>query len=220
MLKIPSLQDQRSKRVVFLSHCILNENVRYLGGACRAGCIREIIDQCIGDDLGIVQMPCPEQRTWGGVLKRYLLMTYGLKHQHPVIYRLSGILLPLAVRYTRLMYRHMARQVANQIENYLTSDFSVIAVVGIDGSPSCGVNTTIDLRRCDPILRAQVDELTPEKINRLLWRAGGPGTGIFMDELRKELRRRHLSVPFLAHNLWDEMAGKPSSVVLRDHVNI
>ena len=30
-----ALADQRSRRVVFVSHCILNENVRYLGGAAR-----------------------------------------------------------------------------------------------------------------------------------------------------------------------------------------
>ena len=28
-----ALADKRSRRVVFVSHCILNENVRYLGGA-------------------------------------------------------------------------------------------------------------------------------------------------------------------------------------------
>lgn len=211
---IPALEDRRSKRVVFLSHCILNENVRYLGGACRAGCIREIVEQCIETDLGIVQMQCPEQRAWGGVLKRYLLMAYGLKFRHPLIYRFSRTLLPIAVWYTRLVYRYMARQVASQIEDYLTSGFSVIAVVGIDGSPSCGVSTTIHLRRCDPILRAPVEDLTPERLNRLLMRAGAPGMGIFTDELQKELRRRHLTAPFLAHNLWDEMAGKPSSLVL------
>ena len=27
------LDDERSKKVVFISHCLLNENVRYLGGA-------------------------------------------------------------------------------------------------------------------------------------------------------------------------------------------
>jgi len=32
-----SLKDSRNGKVIFLSHCILNENTRYLGGACRAG---------------------------------------------------------------------------------------------------------------------------------------------------------------------------------------
>jgi hypothetical protein len=32
-----ALADKRSRPVVFVSHCILNENVRYLGGAGPAG---------------------------------------------------------------------------------------------------------------------------------------------------------------------------------------
>jgi hypothetical protein len=63
---LQQLQDQRSRQVVFLSHCLLNENTRYLGGACRAGCIPELVQQCNAADLGIVQLPCPEQHAWGG----------------------------------------------------------------------------------------------------------------------------------------------------------
>ena len=31
------IPDERGRRVVFLSHCLLNENTRYLGGACERG---------------------------------------------------------------------------------------------------------------------------------------------------------------------------------------
>ena len=73
------LADDRSKRVIFLSHCLLNENTRYLGGACRAACVREVVEECMDRDLGIVQMPCPEQQAWGGVLKRTMLRAYGMR---------------------------------------------------------------------------------------------------------------------------------------------
>ena len=53
-----SLRDERSGEVVFVSHCLLNQNTRYLGGAFRPRCP-------------------PEQRVWGGVLKRLLLPAYG-----------------------------------------------------------------------------------------------------------------------------------------------
>ena len=32
---LEKLRDERGRRVVFLSHCLLDENVRYLGGAFR-----------------------------------------------------------------------------------------------------------------------------------------------------------------------------------------
>ena len=107
------LADHRSKRVVFLAHCLLNENTRYLGGACRAGCVREIVEQCVAGDMGIVQMPCPEQQAWGGVLKRRLLATYGA--QGTWFYRCRGLLLPLLLAYTRWVYQRLAAQIARQI---------------------------------------------------------------------------------------------------------
>ncbi len=46
------LEDRRSRKVVFLSHCLLNENTRYLGGACREGCVEEIVQLCQQRGLG------------------------------------------------------------------------------------------------------------------------------------------------------------------------
>jgi uncharacterized protein YbbK (DUF523 family) len=62
------LADERGKRVVFLSHCLLNQNVRYLGGATRPGGLPEVVSALQREGLGIVQMRGPEQRAWGGVL--------------------------------------------------------------------------------------------------------------------------------------------------------
>jgi hypothetical protein len=67
-LLLDRLADDRRKRVIFLSHCLRNENTRYLSGACRAACVREVVEECIDRELGIVQMPSPEQQAWGGVL--------------------------------------------------------------------------------------------------------------------------------------------------------
>jgi predicted secreted protein len=84
----------------------------------------------------MVQMPCPEQLAWGGVTKRFLMAACGTKET--LQYRFRRILLPLAVAYTRFVYRRIARQKANQIDDYLSSGYSVIGIVGVDGSPSCG----------------------------------------------------------------------------------
>jgi hypothetical protein len=70
------LRDDRSGRVAFVAHCLLNENVRYLGGACRPGDVSEVVDGLQRQGVGICQMPCPEQDAWGGVLKRRLLAMY------------------------------------------------------------------------------------------------------------------------------------------------
>jgi uncharacterized protein YbbK (DUF523 family) len=206
------LEDGRGKRVVFLSHCILNENTRYLGGAC-GGCVREIVEQCLEADVGMVQMSCPEQHAWGGVTKRYLLAAYGTKGTLP--YRLRRILLPLIVGYTKFVYRRMAGRTAREIEDYLASGYDVIGVVGIDGSPSCGVGKTLKLRRVwDSITNVDVAAITVEEMNGIVRRNLIGGGGMFTALLEEELRRRRIDVPFLAHDLIGELDGNGSNVDL------
>jgi predicted secreted protein len=206
------LADARGREVVFLSHCLLNENTRYLGGACRPGCVREVVEGCLTADLGIVQMPCPEQRAWGGVLKRRLLAAYGLKRRHPLLYRLRRPLVALALRYTRWAYRRLAGRVAGEIADYLASGYTVVAVAGVDGSPSCGVRTTIDPGALDDLMRTPTAALSTEALNDTLRQARILGPGLFVRELQRALRRRRIAVPLLAHDLFAELDGRCSNL--------
>lgn len=67
-LLLDQLRDERSRRVVLVSHCLLNQNTRYAGGATRSGAVSELADELIGAGYGIHQLPCPERLAWGGVL--------------------------------------------------------------------------------------------------------------------------------------------------------
>lgn len=207
------LEDRRSRRVVLLSHCLLNENTRYLGGACRRCTVREIVDQCQDQGVGIVQMPCPEEAVWGGVLKRRILALYGGLDRNPVLHRLRKALLPLAVLYTRLRYRWMAGRIAAQVQDYLASGYSVLGVVGVDGSPSCGVRTTLHVPQLvDAIAALDPSRISVDEHNSVLRRNAGEGSGMFIEELRREFKRRGLEVGFLAHDLFAELDGRPSGV--------
>ena len=212
---VARLRDARGRRVVFLAHCLLNENTRYLGGACRMGCVEELLAQCIHLGLGIVQLPCPEELAWGGVLKRHLLRAYGSAVAHPHAWRLGRALLPLALAHTRHVYRRIARRIAAQIADYAASGIAVVAVVGIDGSPSCGVDTTLDAPAClDEIARTPAAAITVEQHNAFIRRFARSGHGLFVAALRRELARRHLEVPFVGHDLLGELAGRASNVDL------
>ncbi len=210
------LQDGRSKKVVFLSHCLLNENTRYLGGACRRGCVRELVVPLIDAGIGIVQMPCPEQLAWGGVLKRLLLRAYGASGG--LLHRLRPILLAVFVWYTRFRYRRLAREVARQIEDYLASGFSVVGILGVDGSPSCGVERTLDLAKASEMLAGiDVESVTVEEMNAIIRACLADGAGIFTAALRAQLRRRGRNIPCLGHDLIAELDGvslRPTSEVL------
>jgi predicted secreted protein len=204
------LADGRSKKVIFLSHCILNENTRYLGGACRSGCIREIVDQCINENLGIVQMPCPEQLAWGGVTKRLLLTAYGTKGTF--LYPILKLFLPLFVYYTKLIFWRLAKETAGQIKDYLNFGFSIIGIIGIDGSPSCGVSKSLDIPKSFK-MAAQIDikSLTVEEMNRIISQCLIDGRGIYIELFQKELMKYHINIPFIAHDLMDEIHGNCSS---------
>jgi len=80
------LKDERSKKVIFVAHCMLNENSRWFGGAFRRGCIDEIVDQIQDRGIGIVQMECPEQAT-GGVVKIWEWRMLGAKDT--LLYRIE-----------------------------------------------------------------------------------------------------------------------------------
>jgi uncharacterized protein YbbK (DUF523 family) len=41
------LKDARGNKVIFVSHCLLNENTRYLGGATRKGAVNEILNEVL-----------------------------------------------------------------------------------------------------------------------------------------------------------------------------
>jgi uncharacterized protein YbbK (DUF523 family) len=205
------LRDGRGGRVVFLSHCLLNENTRYLGGAGRPGCVREIVDACGDAGLGMVQLPCPEQHAWGGVQKRRLLRLYGSARWLPGPLRRA--LLPVMLAYTRSVYARLARRTARQMFDYRRSGYDVLAVVGVDGSPSCGVDRTMNIPAAvDRLARADRRTLTTSAVNAVVQDTLVPGPGLFTDLLRRELARRRIDAPYLAHDLPGELAGRPSPV--------
>ena len=105
-----SIIDARSGEVVFVSHCLLNQNTRYLGGAVCPGVVAAAIAPYIEDGTGIVQMPCPEQRVWGGVLKTRMLCLI----QHPRIARAVPVVWPAVRRYVRWRYAHRSRAVTSR----------------------------------------------------------------------------------------------------------
>jgi predicted secreted protein len=199
------LADERGGRVVLLSHCLLNENVRYLGGAGRAGGVREIVDGYLAQGIGVHQMPCPEQRAWGGVLKSRMLVAYGAggTWRAPAV----KLLLRPFLRYTQLLYERLARSVVRDVIDYRRSGVEVVGVVGIGGSPSCGVRTTLDLRGAtDELSRCPLARLDRRTLNQDVIAAHvRPGEGMFVCALRRRLQEAGLSVPFEEHDLLREL---------------
>lgn len=190
------LADSRGRRVVLLSHCLLDQNVRYLGGASRPGGVQEVVDGYLAAGVGIYQLPCPEQRAWGGVAKRRMLVAYGAGGtlRAPVVRALLGAF----VRYTRLVYDRLARAVVRDVLDYRRSGVDVVGVVGVGGSPSCGVRTTLDLPGAvDTLVGCPLARLDRATVNRDVVAAHTvPGQGMFVCALRRRLDRAGAAIPF------------------------
>lgn len=201
------LEDRRGHRVVLVSHCLLNQNTRYAGGATRPGAVTEAVEELMGAGLGIHQLPCPEALAWGGVLKRRTLRLYGSRRSP--LYPVRGALLWAFAGWTRLVYGRLARRVARDVADYERSGVTVAGVVGIGASPSCGVRTTLDLRASVDVLAAcPLSALTPGLVNgQAVLSCRRPGQGMFIEALDRELARRGLEVPAFEHDLATELSG-------------
>jgi predicted secreted protein len=205
------LRDERSGRVVFVSHCLLNQNVRYFGGATCPGAVNEVVAALQRDRVGIVQMPCPEQHAWGGVDKRYTMPVYGADRTY--LRRLRRPATWVFLLYTRMAYRRLAGRVGREIGDYLRSGHTVRAVIGVGGSPSCGVRTSLDLRAAlDVIADADPTTLSSSVFNRDVIAAHArTGEGMFTAALRRHLHRRGIDVVFDEHESIAEITGRTAS---------
>ncbi len=211
------LTDARSGKVMFLAHCLLNTHTRYAGGACRACCVDEVVRQCMDLGLGMVQLPCPEEAAWGGVRKRWVLRLIGARRAGPARRLVARLAAMLAAPYSRLRFARLARAAVRQIADYHASGYEVVAVVGIDGSPSCGVRTTLPLARSvETLAGLERDGLDAARINAVVAGLAGPGEGIFLGQLRRGLARRGLQVPVIGYDLIAELRGEARPVPLAE----
>ena len=162
-------------------------------------------------------MPCPEMGAWGGVQKQRMLLAYGLRDTK--LYTLRRPLFGLFIAATRLSYWRLARSVADEIEQYRDAGVTVLGVVGIGASPSCGVTTTLDLARSFQTVAgcpfAAIDRTLVNQHAVADCRVGG--SGLFVRALRRQLSKRGIDdLRFLEHDLIAEMQGIEQRLDLGD----
>ena len=112
----------RSRKVIFVSHCMLNQNARITTAADFPAMFVPLVEWLKERSIGIIQMPCPELRVLGlgRVSVRDGLETEeGQAHLHQII--------------GDLIY---------EIRQYQLQGFEVLGILGKQGSPACGVTMT------------------------------------------------------------------------------
>lgn len=114
---------ERSRKIVLISHCLLNVNAKVEGLATVPSASIDLITGLMKMGVGIVQLPCVEQdmcgiRRWGQVEEQL---------NHPNF---------------RKRCHELLTPIINQIKDFLDNGYKICGIIGIDGSPSCGVNIT------------------------------------------------------------------------------
>jgi len=169
--------DHRSKRVIFVSHCILNQNAMIDGLAGYAGVVREVVEAIVASGCGIVQMECAEITLLGmdRRVDRHVARTIGSED--------SRVRLLREKRSGRAISRRIAEQVCFQINQYLQNGFIVAGVIGVNVSPTCGVETS--------------------------WLKGAEvnSPGVLIRELQEAFRRHNLAIPIRGLELNDPVAS-------------
>ena len=133
--------DGRSKKVIFLAHCLLNQNAISDGTAVCPAAFGELIQLLLDREVSVVQMPCPELCCLG--------LDRGDVHgaDRPVVEENTRIRRAMEENGPRQKREALADLVAEQVQEYQKHGFQVLGIVGANRSPNCGVETTSDKDR-------------------------------------------------------------------------
>lgn len=159
-IKIP---DQRSRKFIFVPFCLVCQSFQ-AQGLVRYGwpaVIKPIVEEILKHDINIVQMPCPESQ-FGGLEK-------GLKRSPKSITEYD-------TEDFRRACRNLALETTKTIKAILANNYEVMAILGIEFSPSCST--------------------------KLQYSSKGTfhRPGLFVEALKKQLTEEKIEIPFIGIN--------------------
>lgn len=158
------MMDNNPKVIVLASHCILNPNSKVRGSKLPVSTFIPLINKILSTEAGIYQIPCPEQtqlgcNRWGQSKEQY---------DNP---------------FYRKHCRKIASTIISELIEYSKNDYKILFLLGIKGSPSCGIEHTYSAQWGGEISSG----VEPGSFSA--------GSGVFMEELREKLKYSHLAIP-------------------------
>lgn len=111
----------RNKRIIYISHCILNQNSVIKNWERSESSFKSILKVLLENDVSIVQLPCPEKNFLGLNRKPKTKEEYSTKDYRKICLELS-------------------KEVIFDMEEYIKNDYKILGIIGINKSPSCDIN--------------------------------------------------------------------------------
>ncbi|AFS79445.1 hypothetical protein DUF523 [Gottschalkia acidurici 9a] len=166
----------RVKKVIILCHCLMNEKSKVKKvNITSSKYKKEFISLLIENEIGIIQLPCPE------------MICYGLK-------RWGHVKNQLDTPHYRKLCNELFQPYLDQIKQYLSNNYEVVCLVGVNGSPTCGVNRT-----CTGSWGGELGQ-NPNLKDTLNTISSSRESGVFIDEIKAILKDHNISIPFINFN--------------------
>jgi len=212
--------DKRGKRVVYVSRCLLNQNRRFPGIAVRAGAFAEIVELLVRKNIGIEQLPCLEALGWGGVCRKnyFRLQPLAFRAVDSMWQDLVQVLTRIWLFNFRRLCQRSAKKVADEIEEFTRAGCSVLGIVSMNDSPTCGATRTIDLTEAARTLKrlgyeaADLENPDLETMREIIPHLCTSGQGLFMGRLIEEVARRGLGTNVIGFDPWADSAAEAERV--------
>jgi len=153
--------DRRKRKVALVSNCLLNQNAKVNGFAFFPDMLWDLVELLHKYEYGILQLPCPETVYAG--LRRW----WYVREQ-----------------YDNAKFRDVCKKaidpVMDQVEA-LIKDGCKVVLIGLDGSPSCGIRSSGSDPRWGG--KPEIDNKNYPQV---------PRPGIFMEVVKECIKERNL----------------------------
>ena len=113
----------RSKKIVIVCHCVLNANSKIEPLAKISGVDAGAIASAVASGAGIFQLPCPENSYLG--MNRWGMTKEQYNHENFCTHCRKILKFPL-----------------REIAAFIDAGYEISEIIGVDGSPNCGINQT------------------------------------------------------------------------------
>ena len=135
---------KRSKKIVFVSHCLLNQNAMAVGKESYAGSVKDLFELFAEAGIGIIQLECPQLEFNKGLDRRPATKNS---------YENNGF---------RDNCKKLSLDLLEKVELYLKSNYKVIGILGVEFSHTCGVHQIQNGGRRTPGKGVFMEELEVE----------------------------------------------------------
>lgn len=213
--------DKRGKRIVYVSHCLLNQNLRFPGLAVESGAIADLVTILIRNGIGIELLPCLERIGWGGVSRKAFYKFFPIisKNIGTRKFLMTKLILKIWLSRFKKICKKEAKKIVNQMIDYHDSGYSILGMITTNDSPTCGYTKTINL--LESLKKYKELGMTLEKLREpnldemkhFIPNLCEDGSGFFTSELVKQMKKRKLELNIIGFNIWNNLTEETKRVI-------